>query len=88
MMYDDDTDLENYTFSLLVVEGGQIEHFDQVTEEKQPLMHRYTLVYYIYYVCSISTAYFSQSSKPCGSEQPSNAGDCEQDSERQQRSLD
>merc|ERR550534_1060931 len=25
---------------LLVVEGGQIEHFDKVTEEEQPSMHR------------------------------------------------
>ena len=34
-------ELENYVPSLLVVEGGQIEHFDKVTEEEQPAIHRY-----------------------------------------------
>ena len=75
-------DLEYYVPSLLVIEGGQIEHFDKVTEEEQPTIHRYT------YSCNISTANFPQNSKPCGSEQPSNVGDGEQDSEREQGSLD
>ena len=34
-------DMENYVPSLLVVEGGQIEHFDKVTEEEQPAKPRY-----------------------------------------------
>ena len=33
--------LENYVPSLLVVEGGQIEHFDKVTEEEQTSKPRY-----------------------------------------------
>ena len=32
---------KTFSYSLLVVEGGQIEHFDKVTEEEQPAMNRY-----------------------------------------------
>ena len=67
--------------SLLVVEGGQIEHFDKVTEEEQPAMNRYCY-------CNNLLTNLAQSSKPCGSEQPSNVGHSEQDIERQQGSVD
>ena len=72
---------KTFSYSLLVVEGGQIEHFDKVTEEEQPAMNRYCY-------CNNFISYVPQSSKPCGSEQSSDVGYSEQDAERQQGSLD
>ena len=91
---------KDYIHSLMVVEGGQIEHFDKVTEEDQPAMLRfYDCTIFISYTLTCTEAAHDnahevvdvslclsttknvifQSSKPCGPEQPSNAGNSEQD---------